>query len=197
MGRQLFTALLPLVLFWAIEEFWGLKAALIAGCIAAVAEVIWEWRTVGRVSFMTWASNGLVLGLGGVSFWMDSGAAFKLQPAVMEFGMAALMLSVRFRGGEPFLLRTFRDSPVEPAKKELVLSQPWFVKKLVAADTRLLIFLVLHGAAVGWAALYASSRVWILLKGVLFYVVLVLAMLPMYKRPHASGTQTPVNPGNQ
>ena len=42
MFKPLVTALFPLVLFWAIEEFLGLKAALIAGCAAATFEVLWE-----------------------------------------------------------------------------------------------------------------------------------------------------------
>ncbi|MBI3544017.1 MAG: septation protein IspZ [Deltaproteobacteria bacterium] len=188
MKMQLFGALLPLVLFWAIEELWGLKAALVVGCVAAVGEVGWEkWKT-GKVSFLTLSSNALVLGLGGISFWMDSGVAFKLQPAVMEAAMGIMMLGMRFRGGEPFMIRTFRSAPMLDAeKREAVLKQEWFVKRLRGSDTRLILFLFFHGVAVAWAAVYSSSRVWILLKGVLFYVLLVLVMLPMYRRPHASG----------
>ena len=187
MGMQLFGAILPLVLFWAIEEFYGLKAALVVGCFAAVGELGWErWRK-GKVSFLTLSSNALVLGLGAVSYLTDSGIAFKLQPAIMEFGMAALMISMRFRGGEPFMIRTFRDAPMlDTARREHVLKQAWFMAKLHAADTRFIVFLIFHGLAVGWAAIYASSTVWIALKGVLFYVLLVLVMLPMYRKPHAS-----------
>jgi intracellular septation protein A len=188
MKRQLFSALLPLVLFWAIEEFLGLKAALIAGCVAAVAELGWERFSTGRISFLTLSSNVLVLGLGAISFWMDSGVAFKLQPAVMEFGMAGFMAMSRLKGGEPFMIRTFRDSPMLDAEKRTqVLAQDWFRKRLSSADTRLLVFLVFHGLALTWAAIWGSTRIWILLKGVLFYVLLVLVMLPMYRRPNVSG----------
>jgi intracellular septation protein A len=185
--RELFTALLPLVLFWAIEEFFGLKAALIAGCVAAVGEVSYEKLTRGRVGFLTLASNALVLGLGAVSFVMDSGVAFKLQPMVMELAMAGMMGFMRLKGGEPFMLRTFREAPMlDEAKREAVLKQDWFVRRLRKADSRLILFLLIHGLAVGWAAVWASSSVWILLKGVLFYVLLVLVFAPMYKRPHAA-----------
>lgn len=184
-GGALLGALLPLVLFWAIEEFWGLKAALIAGCVAAVLELGWEKFRSGRISFLTASSNALVLGLGAVSFWMDSGVAFKLQPAVMETAMAVFMIVVRFRGGEPFMIRTFRDAPMlDAAKKDAVLAQGWFVARLKAADTRLIVFFIIHGFALAWSAVWASTRVWILLKGVLFYVLLVLVMAPMYRKAH-------------
>lgn len=182
MKRQLFAALFPLVLFWAIEELWGLKAALVAGCVAAVFELGWERLRQGRISFMTLSSNALVLGLGGISFAMDSGVAFKLQPMVMELGMAGLMTMARF-GGEPFMTRSFRDAPVLDApRREAALAQDWFVARLRSMDTRLILFLSIHGLAVGWAAVWGSTRLWILLKGVLFYVLLVLVMAPMYKR---------------
>jgi uncharacterized membrane protein len=62
------------------------------------------------------------------------------------------------------------------------MAQAWFVERMARADTRLVVFFVLHGLAVAWAAVWGSTRVWILLKGVLFYVLLVLVMAPMYKR---------------
>lgn len=185
MKRQLFSALLPLVLFWAVEALYGLKAALVVGCVAAVIEIVWERFSQGKVSFLTWASNGLVLGLGGVSFLMDSGVAFKLQPAVMEVSMAGLLGWLRITG-EPFMLRTFRDAPMpDPGKRDFLLAQAWFLKRLRDADSRLIVFFVIHGLAVAWAAIWGSSTVWILLKGVVFYVLLVLVMVPMYKRPRA------------
>ena len=190
MKGQLFAAFLPLVLFWAIEEFFGLKAALIAGCIAAVLELSWEWYRNRRISFLTAVSNLLVIGLGGVSFLTESGIAFKLQPMIMEWAMAVIMLSVRFRGGESFMVRTFRDSPgMEPKQREAVLANPLFIDRFHSMDTRLIVFLALHGLALGWAAIWGSTRIWILLKGVLFYVlfvVIVAGPLFMYKRNRGS-----------
>lgn len=187
MKTQLFAALLPLVLFWAIEEFYGLKAALIVGCIAAVLELGWEkWRQ-GKVSFFTLSSNVLILGLGAVSFVMDSGIAFKLQPAVMELAMAALMSGMRLKGGEPFLIRTLKEAPMLDAeKRKLIFSHDWMVARIRAADNRFILFLIFHGLAVGWAAIWGSTRAWILLKGVLFYVLLVMVFVPLYRRPHGS-----------
>ena len=190
--RQLVSALFPLVLFWAIEEFWGLKAALVAGCIGAFVELGWERYSLGRVTFLTLVSNLLVLVLGGVSFFMDSGVAFKLQPFAMELGMAGFLVMSRVMGPrEPFLIQMFRQNPVIPEdRRQLLMQQDWFIAKLRGADTRLVLFLILHGLAVGWAAIWGSTRVWILLKGVLFYVLLVLVMVPMYKRPRESVKQS-------
>lgn len=185
--RQVFSALFPLVLFWAIEKLYGLTAALVVGCVAAVAEIAWEWWTQKRVSFLTWSSNGLVLSLGAVSYFMHSGVAFKLQPAVMELGFSVLMCAMRF-SGEPFMIRTFRETPLDEGKRALLLGQAWFIKRLRALDARLIAFFAMHGLAVAWAAVWASSDAWVFLKGVLFYVLLVLVMVPMYKRPNGHQT---------
>jgi len=186
--RELFAALIPLVLFWVVEEFMGLKAALIVGCAAAVIEISWELYKTKKISFLTASSNALVLGLGAVSFVMDNGMAFKLQPAVMEWGMAAMMLGSRFHGTrEPFMVRTFRDAPVLDAEKRAqALEIPFFHGRLKGFDTRLIFFLLIHGLAVAWAAIWGGTRAWILLKGVLFYVLLVLIAVPMYRKPHAN-----------
>lgn len=180
---QLFGALLPLVVFWFVEEYWGLKAALVVGCVTAVLEVSWEKWSAGKVSFLTLSSNALVLGLGAVSFIMDSGVAFKLQPAVMELGMAVFMLVVRKRGSS-FLFRSFHEvKGIEQEKKDALLAQPWFVNRINSLDNRMVAFFVIHGLVLTAVALWGSTRQWILLKGVLFYVLLVLILLPMYKRP--------------
>lgn len=181
MRTQVFTAIFPLVLFWAIEEFLGLKAALVVGCVAAVLEIFWErWRT-GRVSTITFASNALVLGLGAVSFYMDSGIAFKLQPMVMELGMAAFLVFTRIKTGEPLFVTMVREgkSPgLTPEKQAQILASPAAVSHFVRMDLKLTLFLIVHGLAVGAAAYWGSTRLWILLKGVLFYVLLAVVMVP-------------------
>ena len=181
---QLFVAFLPLLVFWAVEEFWGLKAALIVGCITAVLEVAWEKFVAKKVSFITLASNALVLGLGGVSFLMDSGIAFKLQPMVMEFAMAGFMIGMRVTGKEPFMVRMLREAPaLDATKREQILSLPGFIHRLRHMDTTFIGFLLVHGLAVGAAAIWGSTRLWILLKGVLFYVLMVVVFLPFMRRP--------------
>ena len=40
--NALLLALIPLVLFWAVEEYLGLIAALIVGCIAAILELTYD-----------------------------------------------------------------------------------------------------------------------------------------------------------
>ncbi|MEW6057647.1 MAG: septation protein IspZ [Bdellovibrionota bacterium] len=190
MQRQFFIALFPLVLFWVVEEFFGLKVALIVGLITAILELGYEKYSQKKIGFMTWVSNGLILGLGLVSLAMNSGTAFKLQPAVMELALALVMVAMRFGGRESFLVRSFREFPAFDAKKrDFLMNQPWFQEQVRKLDTRMIGFLVIHGLAVAWAAVWGSTRIWILLKGVLFYVLLVLVMAPMYKRPRGNPAQ--------
>lgn len=192
MKIQLFAALIPLVVFWAVESYWGLKAALVLGCVTAVIEVVWEKLTQKRVSFLTATSNGLMLGLGTLSFAMDSGVAFKLQPMVMEVAMALVMAIMRLRGGEPFMVRTFASARgVDALQRTQLMANPIFTKRLRSMDTVFIGFLFLHGLAVGAAALWGSTGLWILLKGVLFYVLMVLVFIPFLRRPRAASSVDP------
>lgn len=180
------SALLPLVVFWAIETYWGLEAALIAGCITAVGEIAYEKIRLGKVSAMTASSNALVLGLGAISYFMKSPVAFRLQPAVMEWGMLVMMMVGEKMSGQPFLLQMMSENPLlEADKRALIFAQPEVLKRLKATNQRLAWFLALHGLAVAAVAIWGSTGQWIFLKGILFYVLLVLVMLPMYKRPRA------------
>ena len=169
------TALLPLVVFWLIETYWGLEAALIAGCVTAVIEIVYEKLSQKRVSFMTWVSNGMVLGLGAVSYGFQSGVAFKLQPAIMELAMAVTMVVLSHRG-KPFLVEMMKNNPlhqpnINPMVNDIILN------RMVALDRRMQWFFAIHGLAVGAAAIWGSTSLWMFLKGVLFYVLMVAVMV--------------------
>ena len=83
--RSLLVAgLLPVIAFTVIEEVYGTVAGLIAGMVFGVGEIVYEWRTMGKVQPMTWGGNGMLLVLGGISLLTKEGVWFKLQPSIIE-----------------------------------------------------------------------------------------------------------------
>ena len=120
---------------------------------------------------------------------MDSGTAFKLQPAVMELGMGFMMILMRFKG-KSFLLTIMSENPMlSQEQRNLLLGNAVMRARLIATDTRLIVFFCLHGLALAAAAIWGTTSQWILLKGVLFYVLMVAVMLPMYRRTGLASAQ--------
>lgn len=64
-----FGGLLPVIAFTVIEEKYGPQAGLIAGLVFGVGEIIYELVRYKKVSQITWIGNGLLLGLGLISFF--------------------------------------------------------------------------------------------------------------------------------
>lgn len=164
----LFGGLLPVIAFTVIEEKYGIIAGLIAGMIFGVGEIIYELVTVRKVSGLTWAGNGLLLLLGGVSLISSEGIWFKLQPALMEAGMFVFLF-----GGwalkKPFLvLMLQKQNPQAPE---------FLFKRMSGMTLRLSLFMLAHSALATWAAFSWSTEAWALLKGVGLTVSLIVYML--------------------
>jgi intracellular septation protein len=166
--KLLAAGLIPLIVFTVIEECWGTLAGLVAGMVFGIGEMVWDYRTQGRVDPMTWGGNVLLLILGAVSLLTDSGVWFKLQPAILEMGMAvflwgSLLLKksillglLQKQGGVP----ADWEESLQPGARE-VLRQGF-----LGITFRLGLFFVLHSVWAIWAALYWSTGAWALLKGV-------------------------------
>ncbi len=169
---------LPVVAFTVIEEVYGTIAGLLAGMVFGVGEIIWEWHTQRRVDPITWGGNGMLLLLGGVSLLTNEGLWFKLQPGILEAVMGAVLFgSVAL--GRPLLLAL--------AEKQGVMNQfpphllpviaPVFKSAMKGMCLRIGVFLWGHAIVSTWAALYASTAVWAMLKGVGFTVTFIAYVL--------------------
>lgn len=166
--------ILPLVIYTVVEAQFGILWGLIAGMVIGVGEIIVEWWKNGRVEGVTWFGNGLILVLGGVSLFTQEGVWFRLQPAILEFAMAALLLGSS-AVGKPFLLMM--------AKKQGALANippqmlPTFEGAMNGFNIRIAIFFLAHALLATWAALYWSTAAWIILKGVGFTVSFIVYAL--------------------
>lgn len=164
--------LLPLVAFTVIEEVYGTLAGLVAGMVFGVGEILWEWRTQGRVEALTWGTNALILILGGISLLTSDGLWFKLQPAILE-GVFVLFL-----WGSLVLRKPLLSALIRKQRPEFVRGLPPEMEAGLRGMTlRLGVFFALHCALAIWAALHWSTAAWAALKGVGLTVSLLLYSL--------------------
>ena len=157
--------ILPLVVYTVVEEMYGIVAGLICGMVLGVLEITFEKLKHGKVETITWIGNGLLLGLGSVSLLTQEGVWFRLQPAILEAGMAAVLI-ISVITEKPFLLLLARKQ--KTIEKMPPVMQPLFEKFLSGFTLRIAIFFLLHAGLAAYAALYWSTRAWMLLKGVGF-----------------------------
>jgi intracellular septation protein len=156
-----------------IEEYFGTLWGLAAGMVFGVGEILWEWRTRGKVDPITWGGNGVLLVLGGISLVTQEGIWFKLQPALLEIFFAiflwgslllkkSLLLSLAQKQGS--LPKGIENTAIG---KKLKLA-------LDGMTLRMGFFFALHAILAVWAALYWSTAAWALLKGVGLTVSLIV-----------------------
>lgn len=163
-----FGGLLPIIAFTVIEEKYGPKAGLIAGLIFGGGEIIYELVRYRKVALTTWIGNGLILGLGSISLFFNDGIWFKLQPAIMEFGMFAFLLG-SWALKKPFLqIMAEKQNPDMP---------PLLKANLSGITLRLSIFFLIHAVIATHAALYWSTEAWAYLKGIGLTVSMIVYMI--------------------
>lgn len=163
-----FGGLLPVIAFTVIEEKYGPQAGLIAGLIFGGGEIIYELIRYKKVSQITWIGNGLLLGLGAISLIFHDGIWFKLQPAIMEFGMFVFFL------GSWIVKKPFLKMMIEKQNPEM---PQIFKDNLSGITLRMSFFFLAHAVLATYAALYWSTEAWAILKGVGLTVSMIIYMI--------------------
>lgn len=156
---------LPLVVYTIIEEYFGVFWGLIAGMALGIGEIVFERVRQGKVETITWVGNGLILGLGLISLFTQEGFWFRMQPAILELGMAGLLIGSWATQRSFLLLMARKQGAIERMPPAL---QPEFESFVKGFTVRLGVFFLLHSLLATWAAFYWSTRAWVLLKGVGF-----------------------------
>jgi intracellular septation protein len=171
--------LLPVIAFSLIEDHFGTLWGLVAGMVFGVGEIVWEWRTQGKVDALTWGGNGMLLALGGISLVTQDGIWFKLQPSLIEGFMAvALWGSVLL--GKPLLLGMAQKQGSLPMDLDTGLKPGAGIvlkKSLQGLTLRLGVFFALHAVLAVWAALNWSTAAWAALKGIGLTVSLLVYLV--------------------
>lgn len=151
-----FGGLLPIVAFTVLEENYGPLYGLIGAMIFGVGEIVFEKIKQGKVSGITWGANGLIFALGLLSIFTQEGLWFKLQPAIMEVAMTAMLWGTQLMG-KPMLVELSRKQ--NPDLPETMFA---FLREV---NFRTGIFFLVQAGLAVYAALYWSTQAWAWLKG--------------------------------
>jgi intracellular septation protein len=159
--------LLPIAAFAIVESFYGTIGGLIAGIVFGAGELAWEYRRFGRFQGLTLGSNALVIVLGVVSLYEGTGLWFKLQPAIILFILAVILIGSRVMGRP--LLNEFlkKQNPQAPPQAHEFLKGV----TLRMGFALLGITLIAVHAAIEW-----STPAWATFKAVGAPVLLVVYM---------------------
>ncbi len=167
-ARTFILSVLPVGVFILIEALYGTVAGVFAGAAFGVGEIAYEYWKNGHVGRLTIVSNLLVVGLGGVSLYEDTGAFFKLQPAILFFVFAAALVGSSFFGRPLLVLLAQKQRPDLP---------PQAVALLRGFNIRMGFCLAVIGAIGAYGAFYWSTAVWAMFKAVGAPLLMVLYAL--------------------
>ncbi len=163
----IFGGLLPIIAFALVENFYGTLGGLIAGIAFGVGELSYELIRFRKVQWITIVGNALVIVLGGLSLLEDNPVFFKLQPAILIFVFAGLLIGSSIIG-KPFL--------VEMSRKQMPDAPEVVRQHLARMNLRVGFCLVGIGALSVYAAYAWSTAAWATLKAVGAPVILVIYM---------------------
>lgn len=165
--------LLPIVIYTILEEkvgpLWSLVFAMLFGLLEIVFE-IWKYR---KVETVTWVGNGVLIGMGGISLFTQEGIWFKLQPALLELGMALILMGSVILEKPLLVLMAQKQNTFQSVRPELLTPLEHQFKKITL---RLGFFFLFHTLLATYAAFYWSTRSWALLKGLGLTLSMVLWM---------------------
>lgn len=154
--------IVPLLIFWIVEEQFGTFGGIVAAIAWCVLECSWEFFRHKRLSKITLISSGLIIGFGGIDLALESTAFFKFQPTVLEWGFALALVYSLFQK-ESFVVKMMRQMRPEAVDPNL----PHYdvqMKVMRRMTISLIALLILHGVIMIFAALWGTTSQWIFWK---------------------------------
>jgi intracellular septation protein A len=170
--KLLFIGLVPVLLFWFVEEKFGTLWGLVAAMVWAIGECTYLFIRYRKVDRMTLFSTGLVLVLGGLGAWLDQGVLFKFQPVIVELIFAGI-LWWGGRRGEPLLYKMARESKPEifANKNEAIQHRQKIL--MVRMSRNLILMLIIHSLVMAYFAVKGTTSEWAFWKGIGFMIFML------------------------
>lgn len=167
---RLFLAMVPLVAFYLVDKYLGLRAGIVAAMLFAAGDVAYHWfvhRTLNKVMIGMAAMVGV---LGGLSLLSDDERFFLYSPVVGDVVFSIVLLISVLRG-TPLMLtlaETYQpaDDPLLPEEKALMAGLTW----------RLALNLLVHAAWTAWATTQPRET-WLFVSGPGQYLLFALQVL--------------------
>jgi intracellular septation protein A len=174
---SLFWGILPLLIFVIVDLFAGLKVALILTVLMAIAEAIVSYYLFKEWDFLTIASLLSVMLFAAISYIKKSALMLKLQPALVSL-LIALVLIGSYLLDEPLLVSfAVKYQDLYPDDLKYQLTNPAFLNLLRISTLTYGLSMLAHAAVTTWAAFRLNNWWWLFMRGVGFYVLLLLATL--------------------
>jgi intracellular septation protein A len=171
--KLLFLGLVPVVIFWFVEDKFGTVWGLIAAIVWAIGECIYEYAKNRRVDGLTLFSTGLVVVLGGLGALLDKSILFKFQPVIMEVVFAGILVWGG-RGGEPLLLKMAKKTRPEIFANPHPVILEAQTKMMKRLTRNLIVVLIIHSILLSYVAVKGTTGQWAFWKGVGFNVFVLL-----------------------
>jgi intracellular septation protein len=102
---QLFIDFLPVIVFFAVYQFYGIYAATAAIIIAMAAQIAYQWIAHRKVSKMLLVSGALVAVLGGITLVLRNPVFVQWKPTIVNWLFAAAFLGSHFIGRQTLIER--------------------------------------------------------------------------------------------
>jgi len=167
--KQMLPGLLPLFVFIAVDEIYGVEAGLYAALAFGIAELIFTWFRERRVDRFILFDTAFLILLGAVSLLFENAIFFKLKPAAIELVICVILGAAAARP------EIFLKAMTGRYMKNMELN---VTEEGINAMRRMMLLLTviffLHTALTVYAAFFMSERAWGFISGVLFYIIFVV-----------------------
>ncbi len=185
---KMFTlSLIPLIVYFIIDEYFGLYWGVAAALAAGIGETVYY-----KIKDKTWdktviGSTGLIIVMGILSIIFKSPVFVMFKPVIFEgiFGIALV-----------FVYATKSDFVFNMAEKHTGMEMGSEQKTRMRGITlRMGITLLIHAMMIAFAIFSYGKKEWLFVKGVLFYVM--FALLFLFEFVYARFIAKPSFPGHE
>lgn len=164
--KQMLPGLLPLFIFIAVDEIYGVETGLYAALVFVIAGLLFTWFRERRLDrFILFDTVFLVL-LGGVSLLFETPIFFKLKPAVIELIICAILGAAAAK--PELFLKAMTGRYIKNMELKVTEEGIDAMRKMMLILT---VVLLMHTILTVYSAFFMSERVWGFISGVLFYII--------------------------
>lgn len=164
--KQMLPGLLPLFIFIAVDEIYGVETGLYAALVFGIAGLLFTWFRERRLDrFILFDTVFLVL-LGGVSLLFETPIFFKLKPAVIELIICAILGAAAAK--PELFLKAMTGRYIKNMELKVTEEGIDAMRKMMLILT---VVLLMHTILTVYSAFFMSERVWGFISGVLFYII--------------------------
>jgi len=183
--------LLPLLVFIVVDAVSNNPLlSIILSIVTAAVQLSFFYLRFRKIDWFIIVDAGLIIGLGALSLYLKNEIFFKMKPAIID-AVALVFFIVFLVSPDQFLIGYFgRMMPGQTRR---------FNPQMVSIMKKILfwmcIYIVLHGIAVVYAALYSSRTVWAFISGPGFYLFLIpVAVLFIIGKIRSRRSTTTIRP---